>query len=84
MVQSHAYAQLVDEVVEFLASTPTPQQVIAFTPSDALQNRASYLLEVNRAGTLTSEERAELDEFGRLNHFMSMLKARARAKLGIP
>lgn len=64
-----------DEVIEFLASTPTTQQIIAFAPSSPLQDRASYLLEINWVGTLTAEDHAELDEFGRLNHFMSMLKA---------
>jgi len=38
-------------------------------------------LERNRQEMLSSEERAELDEFTRMNHFMNMLKIRARQKL---
>ncbi len=72
---------LLDEILEFLASTPTPDDIIAFKPSDVLQARASELLEKNRQGTLTAEENAELDEFSRMNHWMSMLKAKARKKL---
>lgn len=72
---------LFDEILDFLASTPTPEAIIAFHPSSALQARASELLEKNRSGSLSSEERAELDEFERMNHFMSMLKIRARQKL---
>ncbi len=72
---------LLDEILEFLASTPTPDDIIAFKPSDVLQARASELLEKNRQGTLTAEENAELEEFSRMNHWMSMLKAKARKKL---
>lgn len=72
---------LFSEVLDFLASTPTPEQIIAFAPSPALQERARYLLEQNRSAVLTPEEHAELDEFARMNHFMSMLKIRARRKL---
>jgi hypothetical protein len=81
MVSTNVYRQLFEEVLDFLASTPTPQQIVDFAPSPMLQDRARELLDANRDSTLTAEQRAELDEFGRLNHFMSMLKARARAKL---
>lgn len=69
------------EVIDFLASTPTPEQIIAFKPSDQLEQRLSYLLEQNRHDALAVEERSELDEFLRMNHFMNMLKIRARQKL---
>lgn len=72
---------LLDEILDFLASTPTPEQIIVFRPSPTLQARASDLLERNRNDTLTAEEAAELEEFSRLNHFMSLLKIRARARL---
>lgn len=81
MAMVEADSQLLDEVLEFLASTPTPEQIIAFQPSEALQERARQLLDANRAGTLTDAERTELDDYGRMNHFMTMLKARARQKL---
>lgn len=81
MASTHAHAQLFDEVIDFLASAPTSEQIIAFGPSESLQMRVRYLLDANRAGSLSAEEHAELDEFGRMNHFMSMLKARAREKL---
>ncbi len=73
-------SRLFSEILDFLASTPTPEQIIEFGPSESLQERASYLLKTNRNGTLTFEENAELDEFSRMNHFMSMLKLRARTK----
>jgi len=72
---------LLAEILDFLASTPTPETIIAFKPSDRLERRLSYLLDQNRQAALTAEERGELDECLRLNHFMNMLKIRARQKL---
>jgi hypothetical protein len=72
---------LFDEILDFLASTPTPEQIVEFHPSARLQLRLQHLLDRNRDETLTAEESAELDEFSRMNHLMSMLKIRARKRL---
>ncbi len=72
---------LFDEILEFLASTPTPEQIINFQPPVTLQERLSALLSKNRAGNLEAKEQAELDEFLRMNRFMSRLKLKARGKL---
>ena len=72
---------LFDEILDFLASTPTPEQIIAFKPSAALQSRLRDLLDDNQRGILNAEGQAELDDFSRMNHFMSMLKIRARKRL---
>jgi hypothetical protein len=83
MAATQAHQLLFDEVLDFLASSPTTEQIIAFYPSETLQERLRYLLDTNRNSALTAEERTELDEFSRLNHFMSMLKIRARARMWI-
>jgi hypothetical protein len=70
-----------EEVYDFLLSAPTPEAVITFRPSQATQARIHELLEANREGELSAEEQAELDEFSRIEHFVRMLKARARVKL---
>lgn len=70
-----------DEVLEFLISAPTPEQIIAFRPPEATQARLRYLLDTNRAGTLTAEEQMELDEYSRVEHFVRMLKIKAHEKL---
>jgi hypothetical protein len=72
---------LFDEVLEFLSSTPTPEAIVAFQPSHALQQRASELLEKKPHDALSTQEATELEEFAQLNQFMSMLKIRARKKL---
>lgn len=72
---------LFDTVLDFLASTPTPEQIITYHPPDALQQRLSELLAQNRSGSLSTAEQTELDEFLRMNRFMSRLKLKARQKL---
>jgi hypothetical protein len=72
---------LFDEILDFLASTPTPEQIIAFKPSPELDQRLHDLLDRNTNNTLVAEERAELDEFMRMNHLLKMLKIKARQKL---
>ncbi|MCC7447721.1 MAG: hypothetical protein IT324_09905 [Anaerolineae bacterium] len=72
---------LFDEVIDFLASAPTVEQIIAFQPSDTLKQRSHELLERNRNDLLTAEERTELDDLLRMNHFVNMLKIRARQRL---
>ena len=66
-----------EEVLTFLLSSPTPQQIIDFHASEAAQERLRYLLDANRQGILSDEERAELDEASHINHFIILLKARA-------
>ncbi len=73
--------ELFDEILDFLASTPTPEQIIAFQPPENLQQRLTYLLEQNQRSGLSAQEQAELDEFLRINRLMSRLKLRARRKL---
>ena len=47
---------LLDEILEFLASTPTPERIIAYKPPDALQQRLSDLLAKNKTVKLTKDE----------------------------
>ncbi|MFO7321997.1 MAG: hypothetical protein DIU68_009705 [Chloroflexota bacterium] len=74
-------ASVQDEVLTFLLSSPTLQEIIAFHASDAAQERLRYLLDANREGTLSSEERAELEEASQINHFMILLKTKAHQAL---
>lgn len=72
---------IVEEILEFLATAPTLEQIIAFSPSEALQQYSHYIFEKNRTETLSSEEQEELQELLKMNHFVNMLKIKARQKL---
>lgn len=70
------YPQVFEEIAEFIAAFPTREQVLAFHPSSATQERARVLLFKSNAGQLSDEERAELDDFSRAELFVRMLKSR--------
>ena len=72
---------VLEEVFKFLCSTPTPEQIIAFKPSDRSEDRLSELLSMNRNGALSDNDRAELDQYLWVNHLMNMLKIRVRQKM---
>ena len=53
--------------------------MLAFRPSEETLERVRYLLDRNAADELTDEEAEELDYFGKVEHFVQLVKARARA-----
>jgi hypothetical protein len=73
-----------EEIIDFIAAGTTPEAVVAFHPSDGVQQRVSELLERSKDGSLSTEEQSELDDYLQLEHIMIMAKARARqhTKLG--
>ena len=76
-MQLSASQTIQDEVLSFLLSAPSVQQIIDFQASEAAQERLRMLLDANRSGTLSDEERGELEEASNINHFVILLKARA-------
>jgi hypothetical protein len=72
---------LFNEILDFLASAPSKEEILAYQPSPSLQVRARLLLEKQRGVGLDEFESEELAELGRINHFMVMLKARTRISL---
>lgn len=70
-----------NEVDEFLTSTPTPEQILAFRPSHAAQERLRCLLDANGSRLLTADEEAELTETLAVENFMRRMKVNALAKV---
>jgi hypothetical protein len=62
-------------ILNFLATNPTPQQIIDFRPTLEMQERMRTLLIRSKAGELTPLEQQELDEYERIEHLVIMLKA---------
>ncbi len=67
------------EVLDFLITRPTPEEIVAFKVSAEAQERLRTLLDKNREGRLTEIEAAELDLYEQLEHMMILLKAKAHA-----
>jgi len=69
------------EVVRFLSTNPSPQEVLNFHVSSRAQARLRRLLALNAAGVLGESGQHELDELQRLEHKMTMLKAQLAKEL---
>lgn len=70
-----------DSVIEFLNTSPTPEEVIALRPSKLLQTYLNALLEKNRNGDMTEVEEAWWERFEYVEHLVRIAKAKALAKL---
>ena len=66
-----------EQMMDFLASGPTPEQIIAHKASRQLQARLEALLDKNREEGLTEPELEEMDAYELVNDVMILLKARA-------
>ena len=71
----------VADVLERLAGLPTPKEIMALRPSDALQARISALLEKNRTAGLSPAEEHERECYQYLEHIVRIAKAQASQRL---
>lgn len=71
-------------ILQFLASNPSPQSILDFKPTPAMQERISELLEKNSASPLTLAETAELDEYEHIENFIRKLKVQALKAVQAP
>lgn len=78
LTASSTVHHLYDELIDFLASGPTPEQIVAFKVSPTVQARLEELLDKNREEGLTDSEAAELEIYEQINSILLLLKARAR------
>lgn len=61
-------------ILDFLTSQPTPEQIQSFRPTPEMQERLQALVAQSKNGSLTPDERSELDEYERIEHLIVMLK----------
>jgi hypothetical protein len=69
------------EILELLATLPSPEEVLAIRASAALQDRVSALLEKNRTDGLSPAEEEEWQRYQYVEHLVQLAKARAALKL---
>jgi predicted DNA-binding antitoxin AbrB/MazE fold protein len=72
---------LANELIAFLNSAPSLEQIIQFKISAAAQERLEALLDQNREAQLTAAEQRELDQYLQYRHVLIVLKASARRAL---
>ena len=73
--------QAATEIAQFLANHPTPEQIAAFHPSSEVAERAYELIHAEREGSLTEEERQELESYLVIEYLMELVKLEAQRQL---
>lgn len=70
-----------DVITDFLATEPSPQEIIDYFLPDDLQVRLDELLDKNREGELSPTEHDELERFLSADQMFSLLKTKMKLKL---
>ncbi|NDJ85902.1 MAG: hypothetical protein GYB66_08455 [Chloroflexi bacterium] len=66
-----------DELLALLTSSPSPEDILNYTPTPMTVERVRYLLDGHEAGTLTARELGELDALWQLITFKRMANLQA-------
>ena len=69
------------EIIRFLSTNPSSQEVLDHQVSKRAQERLRRLLALNEAGMLGEIEQLELDEIQQIEHIMIMLKTQIAEEL---
>lgn len=69
------------ELAEFLVSQPTLEALAAYQVSPGIQQYIDMLLDKNREGGLSSDERLELEKILAVSQVMTLTKTKAALKL---
>ncbi|MEA5497000.1 hypothetical protein VB834_19335 [Limnoraphis robusta Tam1] len=77
MSQPITIPQASEELIDFIASGATPQQIVSFQASEPIKERVRDLIEREKTTGLSTEEKSELNQFLQLEHLMRLIKARA-------
>ena len=77
---AHDFSGLVD-ILEFLATLPSPQEILDLRLSDAAQAQIDELLEKNQTGQLNAVEQVLWQQYEFVEHLVRMAKAQALLKL---
>jgi len=69
-----------EEIVDFLADGPTSSGVATWQPSEQARQRVAELIDAEKSGTISTEERGELNHYMELEHLRRLAKARAHQR----
>ena len=70
------------EVARFLAGRPTPAEILAFRLPEEIASHFYELVDAEREGPISDDERAELDTYVYVEHMVRLIKAEAGRLLG--
>lgn len=67
-----------DELIDLIAAGTSPAQIVSFKPSQKTVRRVEELLFKEKDGSISPEEKSELDDYLLLEHILRLAKVRAR------
>ena len=67
-----------EEIIDVLAQAP---RILEFKSSEKARSRVWELVAREKEGTLTEDEKHELDHYAQVEHIMQLVKAQARKRL---
>ena len=67
-----------EEIIDLLAQAPN---VLEFHPSERARKRVWDLIDREKRGELTENEKSELEHYAQIEHVMRLVKATARKRL---
>ena len=80
MTGTSAIKGALEEIADLFASAPTSEQILQFRPSPQLQARAQELATRAKEGSLSEDDRRELDQFQHAERLMRLTKAGIHAR----
>lgn len=69
-----------DQIADFIADA-IPERIMAFKFSASIQKRIEELVYRKKDGTITSDERAELEQYLLYDNLIGLAKARASKRI---
>ncbi len=81
MVDAVNESTVFEDLVDFLVEGRDSSRILAFRLPPAKQSRLNELLELNRDGMLSPEQRNELQTFETLEHVVRLMKARVAGRV---
>lgn len=73
--------RIYDEIVDLIASGSGPAVVATYCASARTRQQVAELIEREKSGLITADEKSQLDHYMQLEHVMRLAKARAQSRL---
>ncbi|GAA4359868.1 hypothetical protein GCM10023185_26930 [Hymenobacter saemangeumensis] len=70
-----------EEIIDWLANGFTPDKLVAYRPSENVQERVADLIRREKNSGLDTAESQELAHYLQLEHLLRLAKAKARHRL---
>jgi hypothetical protein len=71
-------SEIYQDTLDFIAKGPNSEQIVHYKPSEKIQERARFLIQKEKEGKISLDEKQELEQILFFDHIMRLIKARAK------